>query len=243
MHRRQFLGAGTGLLAGCGTPPARMPKPGVDAPAVPAPYVEHVAPFVFHGGFWLNLHHLLYALAAKGDQTVAYLKDVTADLDALSDVARATLDAAADPYRTRFASSDLLFDEELGGLKQPLAAGEAAPTPPVPPEQDVIASALAGGARPYAAIWANVDAANRRWIAAARELVRVHEAGVAADLARWYRTPWPADEVRVDVCRNANWAGAYTSTHGGVHVVIASGDPGNGRATRSRSCFTSRATR
>ncbi len=238
IDRRQFLGAGALWWLGCdGTrvaatrvdarPPdtARDPLPAGDGR--PPALVAEVAPFAFHSGFWLNLHHFLYAQAAGENEALPNAAEIARDADALGAEGRAALADGVNAYRARFGTRDLLFDDQLGAIKASLAAGEMATAPPVPPAETALGELLARAAGPYGAgVWPKHDAENRRWVAAASETVRAHGAGIMADLARWYRAPWPAGQVRVDVCRSANWAGAYTSL-APVLIVIASADARN----------------
>src|SRR5271168_4387335 len=89
-------------------------------------------PFEFHSGFWINLHHFLYLEAVserpqRGQHPATVNK---ADVDvrnSFSPEERAAWDAAVSYYASSVIQRDLLFDREMGAIKNQLEDAEAPP--------------------------------------------------------------------------------------------------------------------
>lgn len=215
----------------------RAPSAGL--PCVPAPRgrgpdpdgrrearVVRAGSFAFHSGFWLNLHHFLYARAASGDQEVSDAKRIENDAEPLAPKARAEWAKALELYRSTYATRDLLFDDELGAIKVALAAHENDPAIALDGSAP-LARVLAAVAPSYAErAWPKHDEMNRVWVDAVGPLIEKHGRALTSRLTDLFHTEWPPGETRIDVCSVTNWSGAYTSL-APVHIVIASGDARN----------------
>jgi hypothetical protein len=74
--------------------------------------------------------------------------------------------------------------------------------------------------------WPAHDGKNRGWIEAQAPRVREMGARLAEPLSNVYRTPWPAEPIRVDLVYYAGPFGSYT-TLDPVHVMLSSADASN----------------
>src|SRR5215469_9781546 len=90
--------------------------------------VRETSSFVFYSAFWPNLHHTLYAVAwarrpHSGKRVLA--GPLPEPLEgALTADERATWDAAVAYYDRELVDRDLLFDDEMTGIKELLAGAE-----------------------------------------------------------------------------------------------------------------------
>jgi hypothetical protein len=189
--------------------------------------------FELHSGFWINLHHTLYAQARQS-------RDGRGGPAGSSSSTRRTAaerqawDAAVSYYQTNYADKDLLFNTELIGLKNQLGdlencdelsgTKQKACDAGLPPQLTKVLEAAAPVYRAHE--WPDHDRANREWIAGVAPLVREKGVGLAERLAEVYQARWPKEKIRVDVSADANWAGAYT-TLDPLRVTISSTDPRN----------------
>jgi hypothetical protein len=198
--------------------------------------VAHAAPpdalFEFHSDFWINLHHFLYlnALAQKpqkGPHAVAVSEADAAAFHAMSKEERAAWDAAVRYYADSIIQHDLLFDRDLGMVKDELESGDASPDlskTKMPAELKTILLQAAPIYRKY--LWPHHDEQNRRWIAEAQVLVQRYGENLKDALVRIYEVPWPDSPVRVDASVYANQFGAYT-TDRPTRPTISTSDPAN----------------
>jgi len=168
------------LVAAC----ARAPAP--QAPSPPS------SPFAFHVGFWLSLHLRLYGESGpRGAREPLDDPDWQAALGAYR---------AAYPDRGPLA---LLTDGTLTALGRKLAD--------TPDDAAVDDPVLTKAAPVYRAKrWPEDRARAQAWIAGVDKLIAVHGATLTRELAKAYRTPWPATPMRVEVVPYATFAGAYT---------------------------------
>ncbi|HZS72606.1 MAG TPA: hypothetical protein VFA13_12285, partial [Candidatus Acidoferrum sp.] len=187
--------------------------------------------FEFHSGFWLNLHHMLYHEARKQRDAAApqpnppvrsgkpALRSSPNPEAAFTPPERQAWNDAVAYYAANFADKDLLFTNELAGLKNLLGEFEDCAdlsgtrqkfcNAGLDPQ---LTSVLEAAAPVYRAhFWPDHDRANRRWILRVSPLVREQGLGISQRLADIYETPWPKRRIRVDVSAYANWAGAYTT--------------------------------
>jgi hypothetical protein len=179
--------------------------------------------FDLHSAFWINLHHYLHALGRSGSPLTESLPA------AASATERDAWDAAVATYRSVYGKRSLLFDAELvktklalaqAGSRDSLGAGVVAP---------LLQKTLTSAAPIYRAhLWSTHDAANRRAIATARELLQKHGAAVASRLAASYDTTWPAQPIRLDFVHDAGPPGNAYTTNDPTHITIAPGDPRHG---------------
>jgi hypothetical protein len=191
---------------------------------------EHL--FDFHSGFWINLHHFLYwqALVSgpqKGPHPLALNKSDSDALEQLSPVERASWDTAVSYYASSLVKRDLLFDEGMETIKNNLEDAEESPdlaNIQVPQELKTVLLSAAPIYKKH--WWPQHDAANRRWIAQLRPLVKQHGPTLTREMVRIYGQPWPQYPVRVDAVAYANWAGAYTTLYP-TRPTISTADPAN----------------
>jgi hypothetical protein len=178
--------------------------------------------FEFNSAFWINLHHYLHALGRAGQPLTESLPAAAARPE------RDAWDTAIATYRERYGKRSLLFDDELVGVKLALAAAgdETLDTGALPAS---LHAALTAAAPIYRRlVWPEHDAANRRTIAAARQLVGQHGAAIASRLAASYGARWPSTPIRVDFVHDAGPPGnAYTFSEP-TQVTIAAVDSRHG---------------
>ena len=150
------------------------------------------SPFAIHVGFWLNLHLLLYAQSGpRGAREPIDDPDWQAALAAYR---------AAYPDRGPMA---LLMDDKLTALARKLAD--------TPDDAAVHDPVLARAAPVYRTKrWPDDRVRAHAWIAGVEKLIAVNGATLTRELAKAYRTPWPAAPMRVEVVPYATFAGAYT---------------------------------
>lgn len=162
--------------------------------------------------FWLNLHHVLYALAwsRRGPR--------------LRSAAQALPEALSLPeipirwYGENVADHDLLFGEGMCELHWALARGDLAAL------DEQHRSILETAAPAYRdAYWAGHDATNEHWAQAKGRRVGELAGEIVPLLERWFDAPWPDDPIRVDVVWVGNWAGAYTELDP-PHIIVSSTD-------------------
>ncbi|MBV9958759.1 MAG: hypothetical protein JO360_10075, partial [Acidobacteria bacterium] len=90
---------------------------------------QSVHPFVFHSGFWINLHHFLYEQALSRKQAAGskeVKESVPIPVDQRTPKERQLWDAAVDYYLRNIIKRDLLFDDELVKINDQLSDSEAA---------------------------------------------------------------------------------------------------------------------
>jgi hypothetical protein len=203
--------------------------------------------FELHSGFWINLHHTLYQEARQQRDAAAgktesnsvksgrpTLQIAPAAKTTLNTTEQRTWDEAVGYYVANYANKDLLFSTEMILLKNQLGDFEACDelsgtknrscNAGLPANLTHVLEVAAPVYRAHR--WAADDRANRAWIARVAPLVREQGVGLSHRLADIYETRWPAEKIRVDVSRYANWAGAYT-TLDPLRVTISSSDSRN----------------
>ena len=174
--------------------------------------------FNFHNGFWINLHHFLYAQALA--QSSDHSRVGSSARIATANAPCANLTSAAEAaawqdsvrfYGEHYASKDWLFDGELGHINTVLGkAGDDKHPPSELPSE--LRDQLERAAPFYRqACWPNHAKANAAWIEGLKPLLREHGGAIASRLAAAYETTWPSTPIDVDVVVYANWAGAYTN--------------------------------
>lgn len=185
--------------------------------------------FDFHSGFWINLHHFLYLEALsrgpqKGPRPAILTDEDTATLASLSPKERSAWNEAVDYYASSMITRDLLFDENMGAIKNRLEdTGDSADILQVDIPTDL--KATLGKAAPIYRkhFWKQHDQENRHWIAALQPLVEKYGEKLKNSLVSIYEEPWPDQPVRVDVTIYAGQFGAYT-TIGPTRPTICSRD-------------------
>lgn len=193
----------------------------------PSPVVASVPGlFQFHSGFWINLHHFLYAqararrgLESTRPAVLAALAD-TAGSGALSAAERDRWNAALVYYERELAPRDATFDSSLIVLKNRLANAENGAGLRGSGIDTALAARLDGAAAIYRRLWWPAhDAANRAWVRDVVPLLDRYGATMATGVTRAFRTPWPAAGIRVDMAAYTKGGGAYT-TRGPAHVTM-----------------------
>jgi hypothetical protein len=188
--------------------------------------------FDFHSNFWINLHHFLYLEALsgkppKGPHPATMDRADIETLNALSDGERAVWTHTVSYYADSMIQHDLLFDENMGRLKNQLEdAGDSRDlaNADIPAELKRVLLQAAPIYRKY--WWARHDAQNRQWIAKLEPLVEKYGESLKDSLVRIYEVPWPGQPVRVDATVYANQFGAYT-TDNPTRPTISTTDPAN----------------
>jgi hypothetical protein len=165
--------------------------------------------FDFHNNFWVNLHHFLYQEALK--QKRAQGAGAAAKVEGLSAEQLRAWQGALDYYQKEVVTRDLLFDDELVDVERRLSDSEKAATLKDAGIRTELASMLEAAAPVYRSRWwPEHERANQKWIAGVTPMIEKYGKAVTAELSTAYRTAWPTERIRVDVCTYANWAGAYT---------------------------------
>jgi hypothetical protein len=241
LSRAIFLCALLGCAGFCGAPVhAQVPEAGsgssISLPNRIAPSVTLPA-FEFHSGFWVNLHHFLYLQAriqsheltrvgAASANYAAQAATLPANAPGTADWAR-----AVDYYVKTFASRDLWIDLGMGMINDRLGemdrcpdlSGRSSPSCASGLRPEMI-DVLERAANVYRVQWwAAHDGKNRIWIEAMAPQVREMGARLAEPLSDIYRTPWPAQPIRVDLVYYAGAFGSYT-TLDPVHIMLSSAD-------------------
>jgi hypothetical protein len=181
--------------------------------------------FEFHSDFWINLHHFLYHLARpKGPVPRS---PVVEPIGPLTEEERRSWGRAIDFYRKNMVAKSLLFDDQMGAIKQELAVSENAAALSSATLGPELADLLNGVAPIYHKYWWPAhDAANRLWIISLEPLINTLGPRLFDQLANAYEAHWYPGVLRVDVTAAVGTTTvAYTTgtTHG--HVVISSTDP------------------
>ena len=225
LGRRTFLGGALGLAA-CGTgfkPPAERPA----AAARRAAFVDRIGSLELHSGFWMNLHHYLYARAATGDEEVEGARRLEHDADPLSARDQEAWAKALAFYGRAYGKKNLLFDDTLERIKDALAREESEADLRLAPEDTELVSILRSVEKSYEArAWPKHDRENRTWIESVKPLLVAHGPALEPRLTQIFHAEWPPGVTRVDVCVVSCWEGAYTSI-GPVHITISSADERN----------------
>lgn len=188
--------------------------------------------FDFHSGFWINLHHFLYLEAAsgkpsKGPHPAIVSEADTETLNSLGPVERSAWSEAVSYYAESVVQRDLLFDQNMGVIKNQLEDGDPSTdlaNVNIPAAWRTVLLKAAPIYRKY--WWKRHDAQNREWMAHLKPLVDTHGQTLKDSLVRIYETPWPGQPVRVDVAVYASQFGAYT-TNEPTRPTISSTDPAN----------------
>jgi hypothetical protein len=220
VHRRAVFLIASWFMVACALAGAQ-PSAGAEKPL-----------FEFHSGFWLNLHHFLYAQARKtlpkqSAREVALTGSDTDELQRLSPADRVAWDRAVAYYSASIAERDLLFDDDLVAIKNALEDAEtSADLEGAPIPKDLKDTLLKAAPIYRGHWWTQHNAQNRKWVSELEPLIAQHGAGIAQDLVRIYEEQWPQYPVRVDAVVYANWAGAYTSV-APTRPAISTSDPAN----------------
>lgn len=208
---------------------------------LPLQGASSAALFTFRNGFWINLHHFLYAQALSESSTAnarwissaqdAIKKAQCADFE--SKDAAQTWEDATRFYTANYASRDMLRDREFAHYNDLL--GDAGNVERLPTELPAdLRTELEKAAPVYRqACWENHRKLNQAWIDSLEPLLAAHGAKIASRLTEIYETTWPAEPLPVDVVVYADWAGAYTVP---PHITVGSVDEA-GRSTELETIF------
>lgn len=189
-----------------------------DAPASPRQAPMQRAQFAYHSAFLMNLHHFLFNLAVHPSELEPWLVKTRA-----TPREAAVLRMAVAFYRTNYAQRDLLFDETMAVIKRALSVDDGRRDPNGLGLPDGLPAVLKAAGPAYARLaWADDDAANRAWVAVAREFDARYGAAVQAAVEHGLGGGFPRAPVRIDLVRETGKRqGAYTDTQ----VVIPAGRP------------------
>jgi len=195
---------------------------------ISAPTVRAAEPIEFRNGFWINLHHYLYAQALAETKTAGPRLLSTANSAiqhapcTIPGSERVVWTSAVEFYATHYISKDWLFDDEMRQLNDALgqmgdATGKTLRSASALPED--LREVLIGAAAVYRhACWPAHHGANAAWIGAEKARLAKHGATLVRRLEQVYLAKWP-EHLIADVVTYANWAGAYTY---GTHITIDS---------------------
>jgi hypothetical protein len=148
--------------------------------------------FDFHSGFWVNLHFVLYNMAAgKKDGREP-------NLSALNPAETAVWNDALRYYEANMIGHAF---GELPMIKLNQGFAKGVPSPILEPAASIY----------RAHWWTEHDRKNREWIDEVTPLVAAHEDFLRTALARAYDMPWPKQRVHVEVSYYLTGASGYTS--------------------------------
>jgi hypothetical protein len=195
--------------------------------------------FDFHSGFWVNLHHFLYAQATaqKGPKSSVPNEEDMETLSSLAPQQLAIWNAAIAYYTGSLIQHDLLLDQDLPAIKEQLENAEGSPNLAHAEIPAGLKAVLLEAAPIYRRLWwKRHDAQNRRWIAQVQPLLGKYGDSLRDSLIKIYGVPWPGYPVRVDTVAYANWAGAYTTIEP-TRPTISTTDPGNQKSAALEILF------
>jgi len=182
--------------------------------------------FVFHNGFWLNLHQFVRAEAFRRATRAAPELDPAA----LSEQDRGAWLSALETYGD-LAKRVLVFDPTLVRMANALSViGEDSNLAPGVVEPAFTAALNVAAPIYRTRIWSERRQANDEWIGRAKSLAARHEAVLAAALAAAYRASWPGDPILVDAVGDAGPNDAYTHDGPagyGAHTLFSSSNSRN----------------
>lgn len=197
-------------------------------PVVPSPSPL----YELHSGFWMNLHHALYGQAQRKLQAGGAKLWLPPEYEilpapaSLTEGERAAWADAVATYASRWATKDLLRDDELGHANEILEQRESDAALRAAELPEGMAAALNKVAPLYRRKgWPEQDAANRAWVDAHAELFRRWGPTLKKETAQAFAAEWPAKPIRVDLVGYCNGGGAYTTTGDAVHTTFSTRDP------------------
>jgi len=189
--------------------------------------------FVFHNGFWLNLHNFLHRAAKErrgvNDELPAAMTVAahdTARTRGLTPPERDAWERALQVYLTypvALGNTDSIvsrLNERLAGARDDSDLRDV-------DIDATVRQALLLAAPVYREVWwAAHDRRNREWIASLRGLLAPRETCLVRFITQGLSADWPAAPVTVDASVYASWFGAYM-TQPPVHVTLSSNARGN----------------
>lgn len=185
-----------------------------------------VYPFIFHSGFWINLHHFLYEQACERNKPGSSGSAAGADRSIIElNPEQLRLWNAALNYYAKILINHDLQDRYMIVVNDSLSAAEAESDLNNSGLNDELRKVLESVAPVYRARWwPQHNRANRFWISLAIPMVQQFGPTLINQLSAAYKEKWPAAPIRVDVVEYANWAGGYTSIDRDrkVHTTICS---------------------
>lgn len=192
------------------------------------PTVKKSAPqeskyFDFQSSAELNAHLFLYnkAMLCKFKKTpndsMAYvaLKEKS---KGVSSRELSVLNAVLLFYRDSLLNKDLLFDSLMRDFSDKLIRGNIAFV-----KWQVRTKEAVQTFEPYfrKLVWPEIEAGNKKWLAANLPQIIKLETQVIPELERIYQTKLPQGKIRVDLTDYATWSGAYSFNDRFCHVIFS----------------------
>ena len=189
--------------------------------------------FVFHSGFWLNLHNFLHRAAKQrrgiNDEVPAAMTVAahdTARTRALTPAERDAWERALQVY-VSYPMALGRADSVVSRLNERLAAAADDGDLEDVDLDPTVRRALLAAAPVYRAVWWNAhDRRNREWTASLQVPLASQEACLVRFVTRALAADWPAGPITVDASVYASWYGTYM-TQPPVHVTMSSNARGN----------------
>jgi hypothetical protein len=184
--------------------------------------------FRFHSAFLMNLHHFLVDAARHPGRIDAVKWSAPPTADEML-----AMHEAVAFYATTFGHRDLLFDEQLRGIKRALVraddARQQADGLGLPP---ALTAMLDRAAPAYArCLWESHDRTNHEWIAHVQVLQARYGGQIQARLERIFESRFPAS-IRDDVVvTTGTFTGAYTDAPPPLTVLASGRDEYGGLAS------------
>ena len=189
--------------------------------------------FVFHSGFWLNLHNFLHrgAKERRGINNDVPAAMTVAVEDTVGGRALTPPERRAWEDALRFYVTNQLAmgqsDSIVQRLNERLAAARGDGDLRDADLDPAVRQALLGAAPVYRLVWWPAhDRRNREWIASLQALLVPREACLTRSVAQALAADWPVRPIVVDASVYASWYGAYM-TQNPVHITMSSNARGN----------------
>ena len=186
----------------------------------------------FHSGFWINLHYVLYNLAAGRKEEAQSRRHLL-----LSSAAEAAQWNDALDYYENSMIAHAFGEFPMILIGRELASQGAAQRLEPPKTPNAVYAVLEKAAPLYCAHWwPDHDRKNHGGSTESRLQIAAHEGALRPALAQAYDSQWPGEPVRAEVSYYLTGAAAYTSL-GPTLVTVSSWSKRNAGAAGVETVF------
>ena len=181
--------------------------------------------YVFYSNFWVNMHHFLYnqSLAikeAKGDKPIGQF-----EWKKISSSEKEILNTVFNYYQDSLLQYDLRTGDVHFYFKKWCIGFSEKNNLPKFEHNDSINTYLNLVKPIYQKyFWPKHNAANKKVLSDNLALIKKYENRAVERLEELTQHEWVKEKIRVDVSFHSKLERPYTNTHGGVHVVMDSGN-------------------
>jgi len=195
-------------------------------------------------GFWLNLHHFLYVLGraqngapdAKRSAVERAPADQVEGLKGLNEADRKAWADAVTFYANGPSKQDAIFDLGLIDITNAMRVAPAAGSKALKVDAALLAT-LEQAASIYRRVWwPRHQKMNHERVREFAGYLGERGDKVVAYISKAYQERWPKGGYLVNMSGYANWAGAYSTSRGGL-IVISSLDQGTAGSLGLESMF------